>query len=128
MRTAPALVAGTITTAISNKQQGNVVTLNPETLILRAVEANVPIEALERLLAMRAELKQELAREAFHRALSEFQANIPAIKKTKTAYIQSTRTGKQHIYHYADIADIQQAIAPKMYECGLSATSKPPHG
>jgi len=106
------------TTLISHHQQpqNNVVTLNPETLILRAIEAKVPVEALERLLAMRAELKQELAREAFNNSLATFQASIPYINKSKVA-----NTGK-YSYRYSDIADIQRAIAPCLADCGLSVT------
>ncbi|CAK0755691.1 hypothetical protein CCP3SC1_2530001 [Gammaproteobacteria bacterium] len=121
MKTALAQVAGAVNAPPTTYYQNNVVSLNPETLIMRAIEANVPIEALERLLAMRAELKREMASEAFNRALADFQSNIPPIKKTKTAEVQS-KTGRSYTYHYADIADIQKAIAPKMRECGLSAT------
>ncbi|CAK0752850.1 hypothetical protein CCP3SC1_2110002 [Gammaproteobacteria bacterium] len=121
MKTALAQVAGAVNAPPTTYYQNNVVSLNPETLIMRAIEANVPIEALERLLAMRAELKREMASEAFNRALADFQSEIPPIKKTKTAEVQS-KTGRSYTYHYADVADIQKAIAPKMRECGLSAT------
>ena len=118
MSTAPALTVGAANPAARYHQ--NIVALNPEALIARAIEANVPVEALERLLAMRAELKRELAREEFNRALAAFQADIPPITKTKVARIETAR-GK-YTYHYADIADIQRAIAPRMRDSGLSVT------
>ncbi|CAK0771359.1 hypothetical protein CCP3SC5AM1_720010 [Gammaproteobacteria bacterium] len=108
-------------TLTTSSQPSNVVSLNPELLIAKAIEANVPVEALERLLAMRAELKKEFAREAYSHALAEFQASIPPIPKSKTAKVQS-KIGSSYVYHYADIADIQRAIAPRMRDCGLSVT------
>ncbi|CAK0767981.1 hypothetical protein CCP3SC1_510019 [Gammaproteobacteria bacterium] len=111
----------TPTTPIAQIERGNIVSLNPELLISKAIDANVPIEALERLLTMRAELKREQAREAFSNALAGFQANIPLISKTKTARVTS-KTGANYTYNYADIADIQRAIAPTMCQFGLSVT------
>jgi hypothetical protein len=90
-------------------------------VIAKAIEAAVPVESLERLLAMRTDLKRELAREAYSRALAEFQAAIPPIAKTKTARVNS-RNGGSYSYHYADIATIQRAIAPRLQESGLSVT------
>lgn len=78
------------------------------------------MEALERLLAMRADLKREQAREAFSHALAAFQAEIPPIAKNKTARVQG-RNGS-FTYNYADIAAVQRAIAPRLKECGLSVT------
>ena len=98
----------------------NLVPLNPEALIAKAIEANVPVEALERLLAMRAELKREQARAAFFESLASFQASIPAIPKTKVAQVNTARGS--YAYRDADIADIQQAIAPELHARGLSVT------
>lgn len=91
-------------------------TINPEALIMKAIESGLPVESLERLLVMRLELKKEAALAAFAEALARFQADIPPINKSKTA-----RAGS-YVYRYADIADIQRAIAPRMAECGLSVT------
>lgn len=106
--------------ASSTAPAGQVAVMEPETLIAKAIESNVPVESLERLLAMRAELKAEQAREAFSLALTEFQAGIPPIPKTKTAKVQG-RNGS-FTYHYADIAAIQRAISPRLKSCGLSVT------
>lgn len=99
--------------------------LSPADLIAKAIAAGTPVEALERLLAMRAELKREQARAAFFEGLSAFQAEIPNINKSKTANVQSARGG--YAYRYADIADIQRAIAPTMHRNGLSVTFDTKH-
>ena len=102
------------------------VAIEPEALISKAIEAAVPVEALERLLAMRAELRAERAREAFAHALANFQAEIPAIPKRRVAKINS-RGGGAYTYRYADIADIQAAIAKALQRAGLSVTFETEH-
>lgn len=104
---------------------GAIAALTPETLIAKAIEANVPVEALARLLAMRAELKREQAREAFFAALAHFQASIPAIPKRRTATVKSDRGSYQ--YNYADLPAIQVAIAPALRDMGLSVTFSTEH-
>lgn len=101
---------------VESPAPNNLVTLQPEMLITKAIDANVPVETMERLLAMRSELKAEQAREAFNHAMTDFQADIPAIQKTRTA-----NTGKFK-YNYADISDVQRAVAPRLKETGLSVT------
>lgn len=87
---------------------------NAEWLIAKAIDANVPIESLERLLAMRDRLKAEQAEEAYYRALSQFQAKCPVIPKTKTA-------GQGNFsYKYADLDVMVSITAPLLAECGLS--------
>ena len=67
------------------KREQSIVPLSPEMLIAKAIEAGTPVEALERLLAMRQTLKAEQAREAFIDAMAAFQAECPVIEKTKAA-------------------------------------------
>ncbi len=90
--------------------------IDPEALIARAIDAGLPVESLERLLAMRNDLKQEQAREAFAAALSAFQARIPAIRKRQTA-----NAGKYR-YRYAALEDIWRAISDELSAHGLSVT------
>lgn len=85
-----------------------------EWLIAKAIDAGTPIEALEKLLAMRDRLKAEQAEEAYYRALSQFQAKCPVIPKTKTA-------GQGNFsYKYADLDVMVSITAPLLAECGLS--------
>jgi hypothetical protein len=54
-----------------------------EALIAKAIEHNLPVESLERLLDMRERLRAEQAREAYFTGLARFQAGCPVIPKTK---------------------------------------------
>lgn len=94
------------------------VRLDAEQLIAKAIDKNLPVEALERLLAMRERLKAECAREAFHAALSEFQASCPVIPKDCTAKVVSDKG--TYTYHYADLATIGRTIGPLLKGCRLS--------
>lgn len=83
-----------------------------ETLIAKAIDKNVPVETMERLLVMRRELKAEWAKEEFDKAMAAFQAECPIIKKTK-----GVRTDNGELaYKYApleSIVDQAKAILTK---------------
>jgi hypothetical protein len=53
-------------------------------LLAQGIQSGLSVDALERLLTMRRELQTEQARASFFGALSRFQAQIPAIPKTKS--------------------------------------------
>lgn len=93
--------------------------ITPETLIARAIDKGLDVATMERLLAMRTQLKQEMAREAYFAALAAFQAAVPVVPKSKTATVVS-KSGGRYQYHYADLADIGKAIGPALAENGLS--------
>lgn len=120
MSNAPA-TAGASALATIGPHEPVVIGLDPEALIAKAIDAQVSVESLERLLRMRAELRREQAAAAFSRSLAQFQAQIPAIPKRQTATVRS-KNGGSYSYNYADIADIQRAIAPRLADCGLSVT------
>lgn len=88
------------------------------TLIARAIDKSVPIETMERLLAMRRELKAEAAREAFYLALAAFQSECPVIEKHKAV---AGRDGKTR-YHYAPLEDIVSQVKEILYKHGFSYT------
>jgi hypothetical protein len=92
--------------------------LTPETLILRAIEAGTSVDALERLMAMRGELRREQAAEAFHAAMAAFQGECPVIPKTKTARVFTEKGSYE--YHYAPLEVIVSEVAPLLAEHGLS--------
>jgi hypothetical protein len=118
--TAPA-VATAGASALATLPAGPAVHLDPGQLIAKAIEHAVPVETLERLLAMRASLVEESARAAFFAALSAFRARVPPIPKRQTASV-ATRTGGRFTYHYADLGDILTAIGPALADLGLSVT------
>ena len=65
----------------SKQNDKEIQSINAELLIKQAIDKNVPIETMERLLVMRRELKTEWAKEEFIKALAQFQKKCPVIKK-----------------------------------------------
>lgn len=92
-------------------------------LIRLAIEKNVPVETLEKLLEMRTALKIEKAIENFNLAMADFQAECPVIKKTKSV---STRAGK-HAYSYAPIETIIDQVKSLLVKYGFSYSIKQEH-
>jgi hypothetical protein len=85
-------------------------------LLAKAIEIN-NIEILNKLLETKAEAEKMASKKAFYKALSEFQTQIPSIKKTKTVY---NRDGKTVRYNYASFDDVVEAIKPLLDKHGLS--------
>lgn len=88
-----------------------------EALIAQAIDKNVPVETMEKLLAMRRELRQEHAREEFNKALSLFQSKCPTIKKTKKVFEKNSTVVR---YSYAPLESIVEQVKKYLAECGLS--------
>ena len=86
-----------------------------EKLIEQAITANVPVETMERLLAMRTQIKAEQAKEAFTAAMAKFQAECPVIKKTK-----EVASGGRTIYKYAPVESIVIQVRDIMRDNGFS--------
>lgn len=101
----------------SKDDQSNLaIGMDPGQFIRQALTAGLPVETLERLLELRADLKREKDKEAFFSALSRFQKEIPSIEKKS-----KVNTGS-YIYSYADMATIQEAVYPSLAENDLSVT------
>jgi len=90
-----------------------------EALLNNAVQSGVSIETMERLLAMRRELKAEAAKEQFDLAMSAFQTEIPTIEKTKQVKTNSGATA----YSFAPIDSIVKQVKPFMQKHGFSYSS-----
>jgi hypothetical protein len=105
---------------LDGKQQQSVLPIKGEveTLIAQAIDKNVPVETMERLLVMRRELKAEFAKEAFDKAMSEFQAGCPTIGKTKCVY---TKAGNK-AYSYAPLESIVAQVKGLLKDHGFSYT------
>ena len=74
-----------------------------EKLISHAIDKDVNVDTMEKLLAMRRELKAEWAREQYHQSLSEFQKACPIIEKDK---IVLNKDGRTERYRYASLEGI----------------------
>jgi hypothetical protein len=67
-------------------------------------------------------MKAEWARERFFEALSEFQAAVPAVAKTKDVM---NKDGKTVRYRYAPLDVIVETVKPALRDHGFSYTIKP---
>ena len=76
---------------------------SPEALIAHAITKGLSVESLEKLLAMRKELRAERAKEKYDEAMAAFQCACPIIHKRKAG--GETKFGKI-AYYYAPIEDI----------------------
>jgi hypothetical protein len=91
---------------------------NVQGLIQRAIDKGVPVETMERLLAMRNQLKAEFAKESFNRAMASFQSQCPVIQKTK---IVKNKDGTIR-YQYAPLDAIVAQTKELIKDNGLSYT------
>lgn len=79
----------------------------PSTDLIRlAIEGNVDVDKLERLVAMHERAMERQARQDFFDALSGFQSEIPTIPKAHPVYSK----GGQLLYKFANSDDIAKAI------------------
>lgn len=90
--------------------------LSIEMLLSQAVDKGVPVETMERLLAMRRELKAEYAREEYDRAMARFQSECPIINKGTTV---NDKTGKKR-YNYAKLENIVSQVKEFITKNGFS--------
>lgn len=88
---------------------------NLEKLISQGIDKGMTVDTLERLLAMRTQLKQEWAKEQFDRAMAKFQSECPTIKKTKEVIVN----GKV-VYSYAPIESVVTQVKSILEACGFS--------
>lgn len=101
---------------VESKQVSN---LSPEALIQHAIDKGVPVETMERLLAMRTQLKQEAAREAYFEDMKQLQSECPVIQK-------KTEGGKTNsgtvAYYYAPLEQIVEETKDLREKYGFSHT------
>lgn len=105
-----------ITTTVEDKTIEASISSSAQSLIQMAIEKGLPVETMERLLAMRRELRAEAAKEIFDRAMAKFQAECPVIEKTKEV---KDINGKI-LYKYAPLDAIIQQVKEHLGNNGLS--------
>jgi len=93
--------------------------VSAEALISQAIDKAVPVETMEKLLAMRRELKDEQAREAFARDFAAFQGECPVITKSKGVLNKDKKSIR---YHYAPLDDIVSQVQGLLKQYGFSYT------
>src|SRR3954464_1487494 len=91
-----------------------------ESLIAKAIDKNVSVETMEKLLAMRKELQAEWAKRRFDEAMAAFQAACPIIEKTKKVDFTSKRTIQRTTYSYAPLEAIIKQVKEPLAKHGFS--------
>ena len=99
------------------------VAVDPGSLIQRAIDKGLPLESLERLLAMRRELKAEWAKEQFFRSLATFQKVCPTILKSSNVDF-TNKKGYRTRYKYASMDEIVEKVKDLLEANGFSYTIK----
>ena len=89
---------------------------NIETLINQAVSSNASVDTVERLLAMRKQLRDEWAKQQFDNALASLQGEIPVIEKGQRAGSGS------FTYNYAPLEFIISKVKDIIAKYGFSYT------
>ncbi len=88
-------------------------------LLQAAVDKEVSVETLERLVALHERVSDRQAAQDFAAAMADFQKACPPIPKTSTANI-ATKSGARYSYTYAELDQIARVIGPFLHERGLS--------
>lgn len=107
------------TRAIAKREQTAVATTRTPDIndLMAQAIATGNMDTIERVFALRTQLKHESAKEAFYAALSAFQNECPVIKKTK---VVPFRGGQGVMYRYAPLDKIVKVVAPLLTRHGLS--------
>lgn len=116
---APAAVVktGAPPTDVAPASNGSSVSITD--LIRFAIQEKAPVENLERLVALQERVMARDAALEFARALADFQASCPPIKKVKTAKIV-TKGGGGYEYTYAPLEEIVRTTKPLLTKRGFS--------
>ena len=87
--------------------------------IAQAIEQKLPVEQMTKLFELYKDVKIEQAKEAFIKALADFQKEVPIIEKTKKVF---NKDGKTIRYMYAPIDSVIKQIKSPLAENGFSYT------
>lgn len=90
--------------------------LDPQLLIMTAVQSGASMDVLERLMNMRDRLKREQAEVAFRESMAALQADCPVIKKSREV---RDKSGKVR-YKYSTLDDIVRVVKPIISKHGFS--------
>lgn len=89
-------------------------------LMVEAVRSG-NIGVMERVMAIRRELKAEAAKEAYFSAFAAFRSECPVIPRTKPVW---NTAGTKIMYHYAPLDQIEKVVGPIIARYGLSYSFK----
>ena len=91
----------------------------PARLLEMAVQQNLDIDKLERLVAMKERWDAQQAKVAFYEALTKFQKLVPSLIKDKPVDF-TTKSGVRVKYDHTSLGQIKKQIQELAADCGLS--------
>ena len=103
-----------------NKELTNTQTNSPAELISQALDKGSDLDKLEKLLSLKERYEANEARKAYHKAMTDFKANPPEIKKDKRVGYK-TSAGNVGYFH-ASLYNVTKSINKELSKCGLSAS------
>lgn len=96
-----------------------IIAATPMALLSKALDGDVDVNALEKLMDLQERWEETQAKKSFERALAGFQADCPVVNKANTASLK-TKSGAEFQYSYASLDIIMQVIRPILKIHGLS--------
>lgn len=95
-------------------------TPTPDLLLQMAMENNLDLDKLERLIALKKDFEKDQARKEYIQALSKFQSIVPEMRKNKAVTFKHRDGSGETNYTYQQLADIIKHIKEPLAECGLT--------
>ncbi|MFN0022779.1 MAG: ERF family protein, partial [Parvularculaceae bacterium] len=99
----------------------------PMEMLAAAINRNMPVETLDKLLTLQERWEKNETRKAFDAAMAAAKAEIPTISKNRTVDFTSQK-GRTH-YRHEDLGEIARTVDPILAKHGLSyrfrTTSEP---
>ena len=99
----------------------------PMTLIAQAIQNNIPVETMEKLMDLHDRWEAKQAKKAYDDAMAKFQAECPVIKKTKKVYEKNQENVAENLrkvrYSFAPIDSIIDQTKDHISKNGFSYTT-----
>lgn len=107
-------------TQIVKKDTAVTTSFSPTDLLKLAVEKNLDVEKLEKLMNLQERWNAQQAKKSFLKAMSKFQSKCPVLNKSKKVGFTSKKTSSKVEYSYIPLGQITAQIKELLMECGLS--------
>jgi hypothetical protein len=103
--------------AVAKRKTTAPVESTADAIIRMAVEKNLDVDKLERLIEMRNREEERIARQEFTAHFTAMQSEFPMVQKHKKVY---NKTGDKVLYRYASLEDILAEYAPILARHGFA--------
>lgn len=104
---------------VVEQSSNQMVSVGHSQLIELAINKDIDIDKLDRLLSLQQKWEAQQAFKSFNDAMSLFQSQCPAITRNITKQIRMKNGGSREM-SYADLGQISETIKPILNKCGLS--------